>query len=161
MNPGGDNTEVGFARVSAGTSRRCTHAAGKAHKVHAEPENQRKQVAGGGQAPSSHSLTTREPLVRIRQVLQVFTGLLAWTPPKAKAEKIASVQIILLGSKSEREKRESPPQADAREGGCGSEESLSTWSAPQAPRPTSAAKLQPRHLGKAHQSLRSWGPQLK
>ena len=96
MNPGGDNTEVGFARVSAGTSRRCTHAAGKAHKLHAEPENQRKQVAGGGQAPSSHSLTTREPLVRIRQVLQVFTGLLAWTPPKAKAEKIASVQIILI-----------------------------------------------------------------
>lgn len=44
--------------------------------------------------------------------MEVFTGLLAWIPPKAEAEKTASVQTTLLGSKSEGEKRESTPQAD-------------------------------------------------
>lgn len=44
--------------------------------------------------------------------MEVFTGLLAWIPPKAEAEKTASVQTTLLGSKSKGEKRESTPQAD-------------------------------------------------
>lgn len=91
------------------TSTRHGQGPQAAHRA----ENQRKQVAGGGQAPSSHSLAAQEPSVRIRQVLEVFTGLLAWTPPQAEAEKISSVQTILLGSKSKGEKRESPPQADA------------------------------------------------
>ena len=83
--------ELGFALVSAGTSRRWARTAGKAHKLQAGPENWRKQVAGGGHAPSGHSLTSREPLLRIRQVMEVFTGLLAWIPLKAEAEKMASV----------------------------------------------------------------------